>query len=89
MAHIRVGMDYPLICLTLKNGDTVAGVPVGFKSSKDGGSKVVFSFCEVCFDDVTEVGTYDKKGDIHRCPVNCGVAAQIHVWYMNKEFTKQ
>lgn len=87
MKHTHVGMDYPLISLKLHNGNSVAGVPVGFKSD-DKGSIIVFPFTEVRCDDIAEVGTFDNKGDIHICPVNCGVAAQIHIWYMNKEFTK-
>lgn len=93
----RVGLEMPMVGLVLKNGKTICGVPCGFESEhvptedpskKDYVQYIMFPWVKVSCNDIDEVLTYDERGEPHRVKVDGPVSAQIHLWFLNKEFKK-
>ena len=93
----HVGLEMPMVCLVLKNGKTICGVPCGFESDNlptEDPSKteyilyIVFPWEKVSCNDIDEVLTYDERGEPHRVKVDAPISAHIHLWFLNKEFKK-
>ena len=93
----QVGLEMPMVGLVLKNGKTICGVPCGFESDsvptedpskKESVQYIVFPWVKVSCNDIDEVLTYDESGRPHRLKVDAAITANIHIWFLNKEFKK-